>query len=119
MSAHDLIDTTGWHPICALDAIPVLGARVVRTPDGDVAIFRNEADQIFALRDACPHKQGPLSQGIVHGQTVTCPLHAWKIDLACGEAIAPDQGCTPTYPVRVQDGHVHLHLVSLSPVAGS
>ena len=76
---------TDWIEIVALDEIPKLGARVIRTDTVDVAVFRTSDDQVFAVRDACPHKGGPLSQGIVHGTSVTCPLHNWKIDLASVE----------------------------------
>ena len=99
-----------WLEIGSLDDIPRLGARVVRTPQGDIAVFRTLDDQVFALRDACPHKGGPLSQGIVHGHLVTCPLHSWKIELASGAAVAPDEGCTGRYPVRIENGRVSLNL---------
>ena len=102
------IDTT-WREICALDEIPRLGSRVVRgTQHGDIAIFRNSADEVFALHDKCPHKGGPLSQGIVHGKTVTCPLHSWKIQLDNGVAMAPDAGCTRGFEVKVESGTVFL-----------
>jgi len=89
-----------------LGDIPRLGARVVKADGVEVAVFRTAADQVFALKDACPHRQGPLSQGIVHGDSVTCPLHNWKIDLASGEALGPDQGCANTYPAKIEDGAV-------------
>jgi nitrite reductase (NADH) small subunit len=101
---------SNWIEIGALDEIPKLGARVVETAKGDIALFRTADDNVFALRDSCPHKQGPLSQGIVHGHTVTCPLHNWKIDLASGEAQAPDDGCAGNYNVMVEDGLVYLDL---------
>jgi nitrite reductase (NADH) small subunit len=63
---------------------------------------------VFALRDACPHRGGPLSQGIVHGATVTCPLHNWKIDLASGEALGPDEGCVNVYAAKVEEGRVMI-----------
>jgi nitrite reductase (NADH) small subunit len=92
--------TTGdWIRICTVDDIPVLGSRVVSTKrHGDIAIFRTSDDAVFALHDQCPHKGGPLSQGIVHGRSVTCPLHAWKIGLDTGEAAAPDVGCVRASP---------------------
>jgi len=99
-----------WIEIGALDDIPKLGSRVVETEGGDIAVFRAADDSVFALRDRCPHKNGPLSQGIVHGHTVTCPLHNWKIDLASGEAQAPDEGCTGKYDVMVESGVVYLAL---------
>ncbi len=97
--------------ICKLEDIPVLGSRVVkRAGQIDIAIFRNDQDKVFALLDKCPHKGGPLSQGIVHGESVTCPLHSWKICLPDGEAQAPDVGCAQRFDVKVEDGHVYLGL---------
>jgi nitrite reductase (NADH) small subunit len=101
---------TEWIRVCALADIPVLGARVIRGVEGDVCVFRTAQDEIFALRDQCPHKGGPLSQGIVHGRSVTCPLHNWKIDLASGAAIAPDSGCTAAFATKVEKGEVLLAL---------
>jgi len=100
-----------WIEIAALNDIPRLGARVVRTDTVEIAVFRTAGDEVFAIKDECPHRKGPLSQGIVHNTTVTCPLHNWKIDLASGEAKAPDQGCTRSYPVKVKDGRVYLGLI--------
>lgn len=108
--------TTGnWLEIGTIEDIPRLGARVVNTPDGDIAVFRTADDKIFAVRDSCPHKGGPLSQGIVHGTRVACPLHDWKIQLDTGAAVAPDEGCAATFPVRVDNGVIHL---SLTPAEG-
>ncbi len=99
-----------WIEITQLDEIPVLGSRVVKTKSMDIAIFRTSDDRIFAVKDACPHKQGPLSQGIVHGTSVTCPLHNWKIDLASGEALGADEGCTNVYETRVENNMVYLRM---------
>ena len=96
--------------IGALEDIAPLGARTVTTAFGDIAIFRTEGDNVFALRDQCPHKRGPLSQGIVHGTSVTCPLHNWVISLQSGEAQGLDVGCTPRFAVRVEAGRVLLSL---------
>jgi nitrite reductase (NADH) small subunit len=104
----DALLAAGWKRICELEAIPALGSRVVASPTGDIAIFRNADDEVFAMHDKCPHKGGPLSQGIVHGRQVTCPLHAWKIDLDTAEAAAPDVGCTKPFAVRVIAGIVLL-----------
>lgn len=91
--------------------IPRLGARVVQTKQGDIAIFRTADDKVFALADKCPHKNGPLSQGIVHGHTVTCPLHNWRINLADGQAVAPDEGCAGNFKVDVDgDGELVLDI---------
>ena len=94
----------------ALEEIPLRGARTVTTAHGDVAIFRNSEDEIFALRDQCPHKKGPLSQGIVHGASVTCPLHGWVISLQSGAAQGLDIGCTPRFTVKLEAGRVFLAL---------
>ena len=101
-----------WIDIAKLADIPRQGARVVKTDTADIAVFRTVGDQVFALKDECPHRKGPLSQGIVHGTTVTCPLHNWKIDLCSGAAKAPDEGCTRTYPVKVESGRVYLGRIS-------
>ncbi|MCR4346288.1 MAG: nitrite reductase small subunit NirD [Sulfuricaulis sp.] len=105
-----------WIQIGILDDIPRQGARVVRRVDGDIAVFRTLNDEVFALRDKCPHKGGPLSQGIVHGNKVACPLHDWKINLDTGLAVAPDAGCAARFPVRIDGGKVFLSLI---PVEGS
>ncbi|WP_456378630.1 nitrite reductase small subunit NirD [Thiolapillus sp.] len=99
-----------WKKIAPLEDIPRLGSRVVEVEDGSIAVFRTSDDQVFAVRDACPHKRGPLSQGIVAGHTVTCPLHNWKINLESGKALAPDEGCTNTYAAKVEDGMVYIQL---------
>jgi nitrite reductase (NADH) small subunit len=100
-----------WHRVCAIEEIPRLGARVVRARGcAAVAVFRTRDDHVFALEDKCPHRGGPLSQGIVHGNHVTCPLHDWQVELATGQALAPDEGCTASYPVRVEDGVVLVDL---------
>lgn len=100
----------GWKRVCAVEDIPVLGSRVVKSARGDIAVFRDAADAVFAVHDKCPHKGGPLSQGIVHGRVVTCPMHSWKIDLETGEAVAPDAGCTRSFQVKVEGGQVLLKL---------
>ena len=106
-------DPVRWTDIGAVTDVPLRGARRVPTRLGDVAIFRPGDGRIFALRDACPHKGGPLSQGIVHGHAVACPLHNWSIDLATGEAMGADRGsgCAPVVPVEVRDGRLWLGLV--------
>ena len=106
---------TQWKKICLVDEIPVLGSRrVTRTQGMDVAVFRNDKNEVFALLDRCPHKGGPLSQGIVFGQSVACPLHNWTIDLNGGCAKAPDEGCTPKFAVKVEGGVVHLDEAELA-----
>lgn len=101
-------DPTVWTDVGAVTDIPARGARRVPTPDGDIAVFRTGDGRIFALKDACPHKGGPLSQGIVHGHAVACPLHNWSIDLATGEPLGADRGkgCAPVARVRVEGGRI-------------
>ncbi len=101
---------SNWVRIAVLEDIPPLGSRVVQSKQGDIAVFRTADDKVFALHDRCPHKGGPLSQGIVHGDKVTCPLHGWNIQLTDGQAIAPDVGHTPCVEVKLEDGAVFLKL---------
>jgi nitrite reductase (NADH) small subunit len=105
--------TAEWIDVGGLDDIPRRGARVVKTRRGDVAVFRTASDAIFAIDDQCPHRGGPLSQGIVHGASVTCPLHNWVIDLASGNAQGADEGCVRTIPCRMQSGRVFLALAAM------
>lgn len=95
-----------WIDIGALGDIPVRGARVIKTPGGCVAVFRTSENEVFAIDDACPHKGGPLSQGIVHDRKVTCPLHNWVISLESGAALGADQGQVKTYAVKVDNGRL-------------
>jgi nitrite reductase (NADH) small subunit len=107
-----------WTAVCRVDEIPVLGSRRVARPRGmDVAVFRNDQDQVFALLDRCPHKGGPLSQGIVFGTSVACPLHNWTIGLADGCAKAPDVGCAVRFACKVEAGQVLLDPKELATLA--
>ncbi len=99
---------TLWIDIGALSDIPAQGARVVKTAQGCVAVFRTAEDRVFAIDDSCPHKGGPLSEGIVHGNAVTCPLHAWVFSLETGTAQGADEGSVQSYPARVEGGRVLL-----------
>ena len=100
---------TNWKYICQVQDIPRQGARRVARPRGlEVALFRTAGDEVFALLDRCPHKGGPLSQGTVFGKSVACPLHNWTIGLCNGQAAAPDEGCTPAFQGKVEDGAVFL-----------
>jgi nitrite reductase (NADH) small subunit len=99
-----------WTEIGIIDDIPPRGARCVNTPRGKIGVFRTGDDRIFAIEDHCPHKGGPLSQGIVHGAAVTCPLHNWVISLETGQALGADEGAVKTIPVRVEGGRIALAL---------
>ncbi len=94
--------------IAPLESIPRRGARVVKTALGCVAIFRTAEDKVFAIDDTCPHKKGPLSEGIVHGSSVTCPLHNWVISLETGQAQGADEGAVKTYEIKVENGRILL-----------
>lgn len=101
---------SNWTEVVAVNDIPQLGSRVIETDTMNIAVFRTASDEVFAMKDECPHKQGPLSQGIVHGNTVTCPMHNWKIDLASGSALGPDEGCTNVFATKIENGKVYIDL---------
>lgn len=102
--------STLWTAIGRLADIPRRGARCVATPRGRIGVFRTADDRVFALEDHCPHRGGPLSQGIVHGSAVTCPLHNWVISLETGQALGADEGAVKTLPVKLEDGTLYLAL---------
>jgi len=100
-----------------LDQIPLRGARVVKTPHGCIAVFRTAENTAFALEDRCPHKGGPLSQGIVHDGSVTCPLHNWVISLSTGEAQGADKGSVRTFPLRIESGRILIDTAARASLA--
>ena len=100
-----------------IDDIPRRGARCVNTAFGRIAVFRTAENEVFAIDDRCPHKAGPLSEGIVHGRAVTCPLHNMVISLESGTAQGADEGAVQTYPVRVEDGRLSIALSALPMAA--
>ena len=106
-----------WVEIGKLSDIPLRGARCVKTPQGKVAVFRTADNEVFAIEDHCPHRGGPLSQGIVHGKAVTCPLHNWVISLETGRALGADEGVVRTIPVRVEEESLFIALESLMMAA--
>lgn len=99
---------SNWMEVGKIEDIPVSGARVVLYGEQRIALFRNSDNEVFALRDECPHKKGQLSQGIVHNKTVTCPMHNWKINLETGEAVAPDKGCAGHYAVKLEHNNIFI-----------
>ncbi len=101
---------SNWIEVGPLEEIAKQGSRVVKTNDLNIAVFRTINDEVFAIKDACPHKQGQLSQGIVHGKKVTCPLHNWTISLESGEALGADEGCTNVFVAKVEEGVVFIDL---------
>ena len=107
-----------WLHIGTLNDIPRQGARVIETSFGNIAVFRTVNDEVFALRDRCPHKAGPLSQGIIHGRRVTCPLHNWVIELGNGAALAPDVGCTQSFPLKLEADALYLQISGAGKCSG-
>ncbi|MEZ5818517.1 MAG: nitrite reductase small subunit NirD [Hyphomicrobiaceae bacterium] len=107
----------GWVHVGTMDDVPRRGSRCVRSGELTIAVFRTHDDRVFALEDKCPHKHGRLSEGIVHGDCVTCPLHNWVISLETGAAQGADQGSTITYPVRLSDGQIFIDLALTETVA--
>jgi len=104
-----------WIDVGALGEIPVRGARTIKMGAGseEIAVFRTAANKVYALVNRCPHKQGPLSQGIVHGDAVACPLHNWRISLSTGEALGEDKGCVPTIAVRIDAGRILISRLAM------
>jgi len=105
--------TRDWIDVCDVNDIPTQGSRIVKTPIGCLALFKTTENEIFALDDKCPHKQGPLSQGIVHGKSVTCPLHGWVFSLETGEAQGADEGLVQTTPTQIIDGRIQIKMSPL------
>jgi len=108
-------ETQFWFDLGPKDSIPKRGARTVRTPHREIAVFRTASDEFFALENRCPHKGGPLSEGIVHGRKVACPLHNWIIDLEDGEATGADKGCARSFPVKLENGRIYLDMGVAAP----
>jgi nitrite reductase (NADH) small subunit len=102
-----------WHPIGEISDIPLLGARCVKTPMMKIAVFRTDEHEVYAIENRCPHKGGPLSEGIVHGTSVTCPLHNWVISLETGKALGADEGEVRVIPIRNENGQLFVALESL------
>lgn len=105
-----------WIDIGQLDDIPSQGARIVKTPRGCIGVFRTASNEVFAIEDKCPHKSGPLTEGIVHGATVTCPLHNWVISLKTGQAQGADVGSVATFRMKVEGGRLLLEASALHAI---
>jgi len=116
VTAMNAINAQSWIAVGRVADIPARGARVVKAPGGDIAVFRTGADEVYALRDRCPHAAGPLSNGIVHGRSVTCPLHNMVFDLESGRALGPDACTAATVPVRVVDGVIQIQASQTDPL---
>ena len=108
---------SNWVKVAPFEEVPKLGARVVRTTNSEgnpleIGVFRLEDDRIFAINNKCPHKAGPLSQGIVYGDKVACPMHNWKISLVTGKAEEPDEGETACFNTKVENGFIYLQITT-------
>ncbi|GGD38764.1 nitrite reductase [Malaciobacter pacificus] len=101
-----------WYKITEVESIPSMGSRIVKIGEIEIAIFKTKDGSIFAINNICPHKQGKLSEGLVHENVVTCPLHNWDVDLASGEALGNDSGCTNVYESKIEDGLVYLNFIT-------
>jgi len=101
---------SAWHMACSVEDIPQRGGRLVRAGETQIALFRLSSGVIRAIDNRCPHKQGPLAEGIISNDTIICPLHAQKIDLETGKVLAPDTGCVTTFPTKIEDGRVLIQL---------
>ncbi len=99
-----------WIEVCKLDEIPKGAGRTVRTADAVIALFRLSDDSVRAVENRCPHKGGPLAEGIVSGRDVLCPLHNQRIHLDTGEVAPPDSGCVRVFETRIEDDRVLLRV---------
>ncbi|NKB15693.1 MAG: nitrite reductase small subunit NirD [Sphingomonadales bacterium] len=112
-----------WFDLGPAEALPPLSARTVTVAGGeDIGVFRTADGGVHALVNKCPHKHGPLSQGIIHDASVSCPLHNWRISLVTGQALGDDKGCTPVIPAKIEDGRIYIEraaaLAGLGAIAG-
>ena len=96
-----------WYPVAKPEEIPLKEGRKVSWKDYEVALF-NLGDQFLAVDSRCPHKQGPLADGIVSGKAVFCPLHNWKVSLESGCALSGGKGQVRTYPVKIMNQQVYV-----------
>ena len=99
-----------WKKITHINDIPLMGSRILQYQEEEIVLFKNRKEEIFALNNVCPHKQGKLSEGLVHGKSVTCPLHNWDIDLETGEALGSDSGCTQVYESKIEEEMIYVLL---------
>ncbi|MBI2884727.1 MAG: nitrite reductase small subunit NirD [Candidatus Omnitrophica bacterium] len=97
-----------WRLVTECGTIPVREGRRVICGKEEVALFNLGADAYLAVENRCPHRQGPLADGIVAGTSVYCPLHSWRINLETGCAISGGEGCVKRYPVKIADGKIYL-----------
>ncbi|MDI7775717.1 nitrite reductase small subunit NirD [Asticcacaulis sp. EMRT-3] len=106
------ISLMNWVDVGHTSDIPHQGARRIETDMGAIAVFCTVDHEYYAVMDKCPHKGGPLSEGIVHGRSIACPLHNWSISLQSGEAQGVDagKGCAPPVPLKVENGQIFLSL---------
>lgn len=104
--------TEQWVRIARAADLPLREGRAARIGDREIALF-HLGDRVLAVDNQCPHQGGPLCDGIVTGQSVVCPLHAWKVNLVDGTVERPAHGkdhCVRTYETRLDDGIVAVQI---------
>jgi len=101
---------SNWIKIIEIEDVPLMGSRKVVVGDDEIVIFKTKDGSIFAVNNVCPHKQGKLSEGLVHDHMVTCPLHNWDIDLETGIVKDEDNSCTKKYETKIEEGVIYLAL---------
>ena len=106
-------DMNPWIRIVRVSEIPLREGRAVKVGNREIAIF-NLGDRFLAVENRCPHKSGPLADGIVSGTNVVCPLHAWKFSLETGAGVSAPSAtsCVETFPTRVEGDIVSVKVTS-------
>lgn len=97
-----------WHDVGETDQLPKQAARAFLIDGIPIALVRTASDQYFAIENSCPHRSGPLSDGFVFGDNISCPLHGWNFSLVTGTAIFPDIGCIKTFPLEIKENRIRI-----------
>lgn len=97
--------------VCKLDELPVGLGRAFRVGKHALALFRTRSGKVFAVANACPHKGGPLAEGMLAGEQVVCPMHAFRFDSDSGGCDQANVCAVVTYPVEVADGVVSVGMI--------
>lgn len=99
-----------WIAALNINEIPSMGSRILYYKNDEIAIFKTKDGNVHAISNICPHKKGKLSEGLVHENMVTCPLHNWDIDLKTGIAKGEDCDCTTTYEIMIKEELIYIKL---------
>ncbi|MFW7381538.1 MAG: nitrite reductase small subunit NirD [Oligoflexus sp.] len=103
-------DKKNWYLIGTIHDIPRQGAQLLQFGDRQLGIFRTYQDEFYAINAQCPHAGGPLTEGLIHGHYVSCPLHDWTINLKTGICQAPDEGQVSCYPLLIDGEDIWIAL---------